>query len=62
MQVLDSCVAIYRLQMQSLGSYFSLTIWLFYVQTTFTIKCMLVCLSCHKCNDPQQKRLMAFMS
>lgn len=30
-QVLESCVAMYRLQLQNLGSSFSLTIWLFYV-------------------------------
>lgn len=65
-QVLDSCVAVDRPEIRSLASCLHLAIWLSYVQIAYTIKCMwlllLVLLSCHKCSDPQQKRLMAFLS
>lgn len=65
-QGLDSCVAVDRPEIPSLASCLHVAIWLSYVQTAYTIKCMwlllLVLLSCHKCSDPQQKRLMAFLS
>lgn len=40
MQVLDSCMAVYRPEILSLASYFRVTIWLSYVQIAYTIKCM----------------------